>query len=126
MSAVFPQRARPLAPAVPAAPETPPLAAVPEVPRPLVVVEGRYDPYPGQLNPFVQWVPETPRTAEARPRTGDAGAVAASTPLALTALEPTQAQPIPYTPIGGYPPVCWVHAFCLQKRPNFSSHHVVS
>jgi hypothetical protein len=53
----------------------------------------------------VQWVPETPRTAEARPRSSDAAEATTSTPHALTAIEPEQAEPIPYTPEGGYPPV---------------------
>jgi len=103
-STVLPRRARPSAPAAPSA--GPPTAdPVPERTSPLIVVEGRYYPYPGQADPFVQWVPETPRTAEARPSSGDAVGAATSTPHALTAVEPTQAEPIPYTPEGGYPPV---------------------
>jgi hypothetical protein len=67
---------------------------------PMIVVQGRYDPYPGQADPNVSWI--TPRDNGTSPN-GDM--VKGSTPMANPGVGPSVAAPIPYTPEGGYPPV---------------------
>lgn len=64
---------------------------------PMIVVQGRYDPYPGQADPNITWI--TPRgNAENDDEKGP-------TPMANPGVNPSVAAPIPYTPEGGYPPV---------------------
>ncbi len=84
----------------PQRPATPPQEQRPNV-LPLVVVEGRYHPYPGQSDPYVHWL--TPTTTQ-RMR-AELVVSEAETPFAISATGPTRADPIPYTPDGGYPPV---------------------
>lgn len=64
---------------------------------PMIVVQGRYDPYPGQSDPNISWI--TPRD----PNGSDAEK--GPTPMANPGVNPSVAAPIPYTPEGGYPPV---------------------
>lgn len=67
---------------------------------PMIVVQGRYDPYPGQADPNITWI--TPRGN----KTGGSDLdEKGPTPLANPGVLPTEAAPIPYTPEGGYPPV---------------------
>jgi len=96
----------------------------------LVVVEGRYSPYPGVADPTVQWVSSgagdgapassssaAAAAAAARPATPRAasdssGAAVTATPQASYGVAPTEAVSIPYTPEGGYPPVSLLQVEC--------------
>jgi len=73
------------------------------VPSPMVVVQARFHPYPGQADPNVQW--QTPRGNQ------EAADIKGSTPLACPGVGPSVAEPIPYTPEGGYPPDALVHTW---------------
>jgi hypothetical protein len=65
----------------------------------LIIVEGRYHPYPGQSDPNVNWVQSGPNSPQLT-RTENT-----NTPRAAFAVAPVPAEPIPYTPPRGYPPV---------------------